>query len=40
MNWLDMPATVVWNSDAALNNAIVPIDIVQAIVARVEELSP
>lgn len=40
VSWLDMPATVIWNSDAALNNAIVPIDIVHAIVARVEELSP
>ena len=40
VHWLDMPATVIWNSDAALNNAIVPIDIVHAIVARIEELSP
>lgn len=38
--WLDMPASVAWNSDAALNNATVPIDIVQSIVARIEELSP
>jgi pimeloyl-ACP methyl ester carboxylesterase len=40
VRWLDMPASVAWNSDAALNNATVPIDIVQAIVARIEELSP
>ena len=37
--WLDMPASVSWNSDAALNNATVPIDVVQAIVARIEESS-
>ena len=40
LRWLDMPASVVWNSDAALNSATVPIDIIQAVVARIEEVSP
>lgn len=39
VRWLDMPASVSWNSDAALNSATVPIDVVQAIVARIEESS-
>lgn len=38
--WVDLPASEAWNSDAALNAAIVPMDVVSAIVARVEELSP
>jgi pimeloyl-ACP methyl ester carboxylesterase len=38
--WIDLPASEAWNSDAALNAAIVPMDVVSAIVARVEELSP
>ena len=40
VHWIDLPASESWNSDAALNAAIVPMDVVQAIVARVEELSP
>lgn len=35
-----LPASESWNTDAALNAAIVPMDVVQAIVARVEGLSP
>jgi pimeloyl-ACP methyl ester carboxylesterase len=38
--WLELPASESWNSDAALNAAIVPMDAVQAIVTRIEELSP
>lgn len=38
--WLELPGGAAWNSDAALNAAVVPMDIVQAVVARVEELSP
>lgn len=38
--WLDIQGGPAWNSDAALNAAVVPMDIVQAIVERVEELSP
>ena len=40
LSWTDMPASVAWNSDAALNNATVPMDIIQSIVASIEELSP
>jgi pimeloyl-ACP methyl ester carboxylesterase len=38
--WLDMPESPAWNSDAALNAMTVPMDIVQALVARIEEISP
>lgn len=40
VHWIDLPASESWNSDAALNAAVVPMDVIQAIVARVEELSP
>lgn len=40
VHWIDLPASDAWNTDAALNAAVVPMDVVQAIVARVEELSP
>ena len=38
--WITMPSSAAWNSDAALNAATVPMDIVRALVARVEEISP
>jgi pimeloyl-ACP methyl ester carboxylesterase len=38
--WLEMPESPAWNSDAALNAMTVPMDIVQALVARIEEISP
>jgi uncharacterized protein len=38
--WIDVPNSAVWNSDAALNSQVVPMDVVQAVIARVEELSP
>ncbi|MEZ4403024.1 MAG: alpha/beta hydrolase [Kofleriaceae bacterium] len=38
--WLDRPSTHGWNSDAALNAAVVPIDIVGAIVERIEATIP
>lgn len=38
--WLEMPGGEAWNSDAALNASVVPMDIVQAVLERVEELSP
>lgn len=38
--WLDLPGSASWNSDAALNAAVVPMDVVQAVVNRVEEVSP
>jgi pimeloyl-ACP methyl ester carboxylesterase len=38
--WIAMTSSVPWNSDAALNSAVVPMDIVQALFQRVEEVSP
>ncbi len=38
--WLAMAGSAAWNSDAALNAATVPMDIVQAIVSRIEETIP
>lgn len=38
--WLEMAESPAWNTDAALNAMTVPMDIVQAIVARIEETSP
>lgn len=38
--WIEMAESPAWNSDAALNAMTVPIDIVQALVARIEETSP
>jgi pimeloyl-ACP methyl ester carboxylesterase len=38
--WVDLPAGVAWNTDAALNAAVVPIEVVQLIAARVDELGP
>ncbi|AKU98434.1 putative hydrolase of the alpha/beta superfamily [Labilithrix luteola] len=40
VRWLELPHSAAWNSDAALNAAVVPMDVVQAIVTRVEEVSP
>lgn len=38
--WLELAESAAWNSDAALNAMTVPMDIVQALVARIEEISP
>lgn len=38
--WLELTASAAWNSDAALNAMTVPMDIVQALVARIEETCP
>jgi uncharacterized protein len=38
--WIAMAGSAAWNSDAALNAATVPMDIVQAILARIEETIP
>jgi hypothetical protein len=38
--WLDIQPSADWNSDSALNNATVPLDIVQTVVARIQEVSP
>jgi uncharacterized protein len=37
--WLELSDTTAWNSDAALNAMVVPMSIVQAIVARIEQSS-
>lgn len=38
--WVELAESPAWNSDAALNAMTVPMDIVQAIIARIEETSP
>lgn len=40
VRWLSMTGSAAWNTDAALNAATVPMDIVSAIVARIEETIP
>lgn len=40
VRWIDLPKSTEWNSDAALNASTVPMDVVQTVVSRVEELSP
>ena len=38
--WLELAESPAWNTDAALNAMTVPMDIVQALIARIEEISP
>ncbi len=38
--WLELAESPAWNTDAALNAMTVPMDVVQAVVARIEETSP
>ncbi len=38
--WIELPASAAWNTDAALNASVVPMDVVQAMLERIEELSP
>ncbi|HEY0195196.1 MAG TPA: hypothetical protein VGC42_28975, partial [Kofleriaceae bacterium] len=38
--WIEMKESPAWNTDAALNAMTVPMDIVQALIARIEEISP
>jgi uncharacterized protein len=40
MKWIDTPGSAAWNSDAALNAATVPMDIVLALLSRIEETIP
>lgn len=40
MHWLDVDGSSAWNSDAALNNAIVPMNEILAIIARIEACHP
>ena len=38
--WTAMTTSVPWSSDAAMNAAVVPMDIVLALIGRIEEVSP
>ena len=38
--WIEMLESTAWNSEAALNAMLVPMNIVQALVARIEETCP
>ncbi|HEY0481709.1 MAG TPA: hypothetical protein VGD37_29530 [Kofleriaceae bacterium] len=38
--WIEIAESPAWNTDAALNAMTVPMDIVQALVARIEETCP
>jgi uncharacterized protein len=38
--WLALPDSAAWETDLALNAQVVPMDAVQAIVERIEEVSP
>ena len=40
VHWIDMPASQAWNSDAALNSAVVPMREVGAIVERIQACHP
>jgi hypothetical protein len=40
VRWIELPKSSEWNSDAALNASTVPMDVVQTVISRVEELSP
>lgn len=40
MHWLDIDASSAWNSDAALNNATVPMNEILAIISRIEACHP
>jgi len=35
--WIEMTETTAWNNEAALNAMVVPMDIVQALIARIEK---
>lgn len=37
--WIETSTKVPWNSDAALNDAVVPMDILQALMKRIDEVS-
>ena len=40
MQWIDVGGSSVWNSDAALNNATVPMNEILAIISRIEACHP
>lgn len=39
-HWIDLESSAAWNSDAALNNAVVPMKEISAIVSRIETCHP
>lgn len=39
-HWIDLEGSAAWNSDAALNNAVVPMKEISAIVSRIETCHP
>jgi pimeloyl-ACP methyl ester carboxylesterase len=39
-HWIDLDASAAWNSDAALNDAIVPMNEILALIARIESCHP
>ena len=40
LRWTDMPASENWNSDAALNAATVPMELIREITAGIQEVNP
>jgi pimeloyl-ACP methyl ester carboxylesterase len=38
--WLPVTSRTPWNSDAVLNSQVVPMDIIERLIARIEECSP
>ncbi|MEP7311017.1 MAG: alpha/beta hydrolase [Pseudomonadota bacterium] len=40
LHWSNLVTSDTWNSDSALNNATVPVEVIDAIVGRIAELSP
>lgn len=38
--WVALTSSAAWNSDAALNDAVVPMDVVEAVVASIRRVSP
>ncbi len=40
MHWIDLDGSSAWNSDAALNNAVVPMNEILALISRIEACHP
>jgi uncharacterized protein len=40
MHWIDLDGSTGWNSDAALNNAVVPMNEMLALISRIETCHP
>ena len=38
--WIDVEGSSAWNSDAALNSAIVPMNEILAVISRIEGCHP